>query len=189
MTPDTNPLVRRYLEQLDAELGRVAMRDEERADILGEIESHLAESAGSGVPLADAIERLGPAADLADTYAVELMLNPRPGRTTDTPLRRAGHLAGRAGVAAAAALLAIVMGTLGATLALAGAAAVLFGAIAPFIPRDWLDPTLRAGLPQVVVIAAGLVLLVLGFLSVRLVLINVRVLAGALRRRLPGGGR
>jgi len=186
MTPDTNPLVRRYLEQLDAALRRVAIRDEERADILGEIESHLAEATGSGVPLADAIEKLGPAADLADTYAVELMLNPRPARTGST-YARASRLVTRAGIAAAAALLTFVMGTLGAALALAGAATVLFGAIAPFVPRDWLDPTLRAGLPQVVVIGVGLVLLVLGVISVRLVLVNVRVLAGALGRKLHGG--
>lgn len=188
MTPQTNPLVRRYLGQLDSELKRVAMREEERLEILGEIESHLAEATGSGVALADAIEKLGPAADLADTYAVELMLNPRP-VITDSRLARASRFVMRAGVAGAAALLTVVMGTLGAALALAGATAILFGAIAPFVPRDWIDPTLRAGMPQAVVIGAGIVLLVLGILSVRLVLINIRVMARTLGRAMTGGRR
>lgn len=90
----------------------------------------------------------------------------------------------RAGAVCASLLMVIVMGTLGTALTLAGAGAVLGGIVLPFVPSAWLDPTLRAGLPQVVVVIVGIILLIVGVLSLRLVRINFGMIARALRRSM-----
>ena len=74
-------------------------------------------------------------------------------------------------------------------LLIAGVLAVLGGAIAPFLPSAWLDPTLRAGLPQVVVILLGVILLAVGIPSFRLVHVNWRFLVRTLRKDLMGASK
>ncbi len=180
-----NPLVRRYLEQLDAGLDETHIHEDERQEILNDIESHLAEAMRSGRALSDAITKLGPADDLAKSYCLELTLNPRhladgsPGRRIVAALTRAGALL-------ASTLLTIVMGSLSLGLLLGGFIAVLGGLIAPFLPSDWLDPTLRAGLPQLVVIVLGVILMAVGIPSFRLVHVILRFLIRTIRKDLRG---
>ena len=181
MSEQRNPLTVRYLEQLTAALRRTLMPEEERDVICREIESHLAEAVSSGARLTDVLERLGPAEDLARAYAVELALNPRPG-PEGSFWRQALAVATRASATFASGLLVTIMGAVGVTFAATGVVAVLAGLVAPFIPADWLDPTLRAGLPQVVVLLVGLGLLAVGMVSIRIVRLNARFLFGALRR-------
>lgn len=69
--------VRRYLEQFRT--GLKAMPEAERNEIVQEIASHIAEAAGSGRPLAEVLERLGPADRLARAYTAEAILS-GPGR-------------------------------------------------------------------------------------------------------------
>ncbi len=188
MIHEKNPLTQRYLGQLGAALERTPVREDERQEILGEIDSHLAEAMRSGVPLPDALEALGPAEALARAYAVELALNPRPGDGTSAP-RRMVRAVTRASAMLAALLLVLVMGGLGMGLALAGGAGILAGIVAPFLPAAWLDPTLRAGLPQIVVVLGGAVLLGVGVVSIRLVQLNARFVLGALRSDRRGDSR
>lgn len=75
-----NPAAGRYLQRLERELAALAGR--ERADILREIEDHLADAQAAGRPLAEVLAALGPADALARAYAVELALNRPPGRLT-----------------------------------------------------------------------------------------------------------
>ena len=63
---------------------------------------------------------------------------------------------------------------------------IVGGLVAPFLPSAWLDPTLRPGLPQVVVIALGVILLAAGIPSFRLVHVNLRFLINTLRKDLTG---
>jgi len=180
-----NPLVRRYLEQLDARLDEAKTHEDERREILQEIESHLAEAARSGTRLSDAITKLGPADDLARAYCLELKLNPRT-MVDGSPMRWIVAALTRAGALLASTLLTIVMGSLSLGLLLGGVVAVLGGLVAPFLPSAWLDPTLRAGLPQLVVIFLGVILLAVGIPSFRLVHVNLRFLMRALRKDLTG---
>ena len=181
MTQDRNPLTQRYLQQLGAALDRTVVREDERPAILGEIESHLAEAVHSGARLTEVLERLGPAEDLARAYAVELALNPRPA-TTDSAQRRVLSAVTRASATVAALLLVLVMGALGVGFVIGGVASVVAGLVAPFLPSEWLDPTLRVGVPQLVVVLIGMVLLGVGVVSIRIVKLNARFLFGALRR-------
>ncbi len=180
---EQNPIVRRYLDQLDAGLDETHIHEEERREIRQEIESHFVETLRAGTALSDAITRLGPADDLAKAYCLELTLNPRqmadgsPGRWLVAVLARAGTLL-------ASTLLTIVMGSLSLGLLLSGVVAVLGGFIAPFLPSAWLDPTLRIGLPQLVVIVFGVILLAVGIPFSRLARVNLRFLVKTLRKDL-----
>ena len=180
-----NPLVRRYLDQLGVRLDEANTHEDERREILQDIESHLAEATRSGTALSDAITKLGPADDLAKAYCLELKLNPRS-QADGSALRWIVAALTRAGALLASTLLTIVMGSLSLGLLLGGAVAVLGGIVAPFLPSAWLDPTLRAGLPQVVVIILGVILLAVGVPSFRLVHVNLRFLVKTLRKDLTG---
>lgn len=178
---ELNPLISRYLRQLEAELEAAGVSARESGEILNDIASHAAESEQSGRTIAVVLESLGPAADLARSYAAALFLLPAP-RKGASARRQLVDAVTKAGMVCASLLLVIVMGVLGAGMTLLGAAAVLGGIVLPFASPTWLDPTIRPGLPQVVVIIAGVGLLVVGSLSLRLVRINLAIIARALRR-------
>lgn len=175
-----NPLIRRYLDQLDAGLVDANIHADERRDIRQDIDGHLTEALRSGTSLADAITRLGPADELARAYGLELTLNPRGGGDR-SPARRLVAALTRTGTLLASVLLAIVMGSLGLGLLVGGFVAIVGGLVAPFLPPTWLDPTLRPGLPQLVVAALGVMLLAMGIPLLRLVRVNLRFLFKTLR--------
>ena len=181
MSEQPNPLTERYLEQLAAALERTRMPAGESDAIRREIESHLAEAVSSGATLTEMLERLGSAEDLARAYAVELALNPRP-KPEASSWQRLLAVALRGAATVASGLLVAVMGAVAVSFAASGVVAVLIGLIAPFLPSDWMDPTLRAGLPQLVVVLMGFGLLAVGVVSIRIVRLNARFLFGALRR-------
>ena len=180
-----NPLIRRYLDQLDAGLVDANIHEDERRDIRQDIDSHLTEAVRSGTALVDALQRLGPADELARAYCLELTLNPRTGGDGSFARRIIAALT-RAGALLASTLLTVVMGSLSLVLLVGGFVAVVGGVVAPFLPSAWLDPTLRPGLPQVVVIALGVILLAAGIPSFRLVHVNLRFLLNTLRKDLTG---
>lgn len=175
MSPD--PLVERYLSQLTAALHACGVAPEEQAGIRADIESHVAESTSRGGRLADVLERLGPADRLARAYRAESLLRPAWGRHGQ-PLRAwTGRLVGGA-TAAAAALLALLLGAVGGALTLAGAMAALVGTVAPWLP---IDPTLRAGWPQVVVVLLSIAVAAAGVAVLRLARWNFVLLRERLR--------
>lgn len=182
---EQNPLIRRYLEQLERGLVEAGIHEAERRDIRQDIDSHLAETVRSGTPLVDALTGLGPADQLARAYRLELTLNPRTGAEPSAARRILAALT-RAGALLASALLTLVMGSLGVALLVGGFVAVLGGLVAPFLPAAWLDPTLRPGLPQLVVIAVGVLLVIAGIPTLRLVRVNLRFLITFLRRDPTG---
>lgn len=188
MSSNRNPLTGRYLQQLGKALDRAHTRVDERNAILGEIESHLAEAVSSGGSLPDTLERLGPADDLARAYSVELALNPRP-RKSDSAQGRILATLTRGAATLAALLLVVVMGALGFGFVIGGMLAVLAGLVAPFFPAEWIDPTLRFGLPQLVVVAIGAILFGVGIVSIRIVHLNARYLFGALRKEPKEGSK
>ena len=174
MTQAANPLVRRYLDELAAALGRTPLPLAEQAAIVGEIESHVAEAIVSGVPLADVLERLGGAEELARAYGVESFLNPRPERTATRFGRSLAHtlrLATRSAAVVTVGLLALC----GAVLLAVGGLGAIASLVAPLLP---LDPNLRAGLPQLVLFGLSFLVAALGVGLLRLVSWNLGLLRG-----------
>src|SRR5687767_14090231 len=79
-TPMTqeHPLIERYLSRLEE--GLTLMPPPDREEVVRDIRSHIAEATAAGTPLDSVLTTLGPAETLARAYAVELVLNPPPGR-------------------------------------------------------------------------------------------------------------
>ena len=172
-----NPLVERYLDQLASALAGRGVSPEEQAGIRGDIESHVAEATSRGERLADVLERLGPAERLAGAYASEELFHPRWARHPGAPPLRlwAGRAVALATVSVAA-LLGLLLAVTGAVLTVVGALGALAGLVGPVLP---LDPTLRAGWPQLVVVVLSLALAAAGIAVLRLARWNL----GALRER------
>jgi hypothetical protein len=153
-----NPLVRRYLDQLAAALAACGMEAEDREAIAREIGSHAAEAVARGERLVEVLERLGAPARLAEAYAAEAFL--RPPRAAGGSSPRGWSAAALARLTRPAALVSSVLLALaGSLLALGGSAGALLGLVGPWLP---IDPTLRFGWPQLVVILTSLLLLAAG---------------------------
>ena len=159
-----NPVVVRYLDQLAQGLADCGLPPEDREEIAREIESHLADAAAAGTPLAEGIRRLGSPQELARAYAVELLLRPAP-RPRPTLRRAAAKLTTLLTSALSFAIAGALL-VLGGAMALAGALGLIAGLFGPWLP---LDTTLRPGMPQVVVLLGSLVTGGLGVLLLRLV--------------------
>lgn len=170
-----DPLVRRYVDQLRKALEAMPLSEEERPEILLEIESHIAEARQSGLPLARVLENLGPADQLAEAYGMELLLRPKP-------VRPAVRWISRFLTVLTTLVLGVVLGTVGFGLLLGGLLGSLFAVVGPFLPAEWLDPTLRAGLPQIVVLIVSLILIGVGFLSLRILRLNLRLLIARINK-------
>ena len=104
-----NPLVARYVRQLEAELDDAGVPAEERRDILSDIASHAAEAAHSGQPIAAILEQVGPARELARSYASALCLLPSPKSGASLAANVVTTIS-RAGAVCASLLLVLVMG-------------------------------------------------------------------------------
>ena len=177
MSPD--PLVRRYLDQLTAALDDLGVGVDEQAAIRADIESHVAESLERGGRLAEVLERLGPAGRLARAFRAEALL--RPAWSRRGPAVRAVTGAVVAGATtSAAALVGLALTAVGGALALGGALGLLAGLVAPWLP---LDPTLRAGWPQLVVALASLAATACGIAVLRLARWNLGLLGDSVLNR------
>ena len=71
-----------------------------------------------------------------------------------------------------------VAAALGAALVLLGVTGVVAALVLPFVPGTYLDPTLRPGAPQLVVLAISFLAMVAGWLWLR----QLRAVMRALRR-------
>jgi len=179
-----NPVTARYLRRFGESLP--SLPEGERAEIVREIEEHIADAEAAGRPLDQVLTSLGPADTLARAYAVEMALNAPSGRlgVVDRALTVIGLIA----VASLPSLIVCtVLFAVGAALASAGLAVAGAGAVA--MVRPDLLPDLQVA-PWVCLVvgplmsaAGGLVLAVL-FLYVRFL---VRLTARTLQR-VKGGG-
>lgn len=169
-----DPLVVRYLDELREGLHGVA--DAERREMVGEIESHIAEATGAGKSLADVLQALGPAAALARAYRVELLVNPRTHRWN--PLTRWFALVGVAATASVPSLVVVpVLGAVGVACSVSGVAVFLAALVSPWAPPDWFGHDFKPGLA----LALGLPVAALGAVSLALLWLYVRLLIRAAR--------
>ena len=70
---EENPIIARYLEQLDS--GLAGLNEIDRAEVVRDIRSHIGEAAIAGEPLERVLTSLGPPDALARAYSLELLLN------------------------------------------------------------------------------------------------------------------
>ena len=176
----THPVIERYLSRLDAQLSDLPAMD--RAEVLHDIRSHLAEAMAAGQPLDAALESLGPVETLARAYAVELMLNPRRSaagrrfsRLKIAGLIAAGSIPTLFGV--------ITLGGLGASLVAAG----LLAMIAAVLDASGNLPSFiqTSGLPPVSTLAIGVAMTMLGVVALFGLRHFVRFVAATWRAALP----
>ncbi len=176
-----SPVTQAYLESLRAELS-AHVAPGEISTIVLEIDNHIAEATRQGSSSAAAIRSLGSPGELAEAYGVALTFEPSPGQGRG---RWRATLRGVAATARLAAywLLQLLGSTLALALALSGTAAVFAALLLPLVPPRLLDPTLRAGLPQLVVLTVGVACLALAVQIARW----LRLYARLSRRRPPTG--
>lgn len=148
-----NPVVKHYLDQFRASLQGIP--EAERADIVREIESHIAEAVDGGRSLADVLERLGPADRLARAYTADAILS-GPGRPWRKLLTAAGVL-----TASSLASLFVIpfLGLIGFVMPIAGVMAFVFNLVMVIIhPGTQLPLTELGNLPSAVETPLGLLL-------------------------------
>jgi len=166
--------VARYLDEMRN--GLVGVSDTERNEMVGEIESHIAEAVGAGKNLADVLQTLGPAAELARAYRVELLINPRTHRWN--PLTRGFALIGIAATASLPSLVVVpALAAVGIACSVSGVVVFVAALASPFVPPEWLGNDFRAGLALVL----GLPVAALGAASLALLWLYVRFLIRAAR--------
>jgi uncharacterized membrane protein len=186
-----HPLAARYLDQIEAELKAAGTPPEEVVAILADLEAHFADARAAGRSLSSTLESLGPVNELAGAYGVALALGVRVdagGGERGRGMRSLLLGALEVGRLIALALLALLLGVAGVALVLAGTVGAPAALILPLVPPTVLDPTLRVGLPQLVVLALSLLSAAVGWLSLRLAALMPRLLRVGIRT-LPGPRR
>lgn len=176
---ETNPLVREYLRQLEA--GLSGLPAAERAELVREIESHLAEAESAGRPLAEVLEKLGPADRLARAYRIDAALS-----APATGVRRVTRWFAAIGFLATTSLPSIIVIpalagiSIGCTLG--GVVGILAGVVGLFVPAilTFLSPY-PYGVPQLFGMGLGLVSGAIGLLAGWGLARYIRFLVGTVR--------
>ena len=123
-----HPLVERYLSRLQD--GLKLMPPGDREEVVRDIRSHIAEATAAGTPLESVLTTLGPAEGLARAYAVELLLNPAPGRPPMSAFERFFALAGILTLTSIPTLVIVVtLGAVGISFVASGFAVFVAGIV------------------------------------------------------------
>lgn len=178
---EANPVIERYMTSFEDSLQAYGLR--EWQDIGADLRSHIAEALEFGKPLDEVLQSLGPADVLARAYAVELKMN----HPADTRGKAIGRFFSVIGILAAsgaisfivvAALGSITMGLVGSGLGLIVIGAI--EAVGVHLPGVQL-----AGIPPLIVVALGPIVMLVGLLAAWALWLYVRALINVLRRALP----
>ncbi len=181
MTKHDSPVIRRYLEEFEQQLQ--AVDTAERAEMVQEIENHIAEATHADAELSVVLEQLGPAARLADAYRVELAVNSAVPRRSWA--RTAGFLALLATTSLPSFVIVSVLMLIGPGFMLLGVVAMFIGPLNLLLPgiveisAPWPSP-----LAEISVFWLGMVLVLLGTLTSGLLWLYVRFMRGVFQRVL-----
>jgi uncharacterized membrane protein len=183
-TAPEHPLVERYLSRLQQ--GLTSMPPTDREEVVRDIRSHIAEAVAAGSTLDSVLTTLGPAEALARAYAVELVLNPAPGRPAMSPPERFFALAGILVLTSIPTLVVVVtLGAVGISFIASGFAVFAAGIVdAAGISLPFVDGPLTDVHPAIA-IAIGPVLFVLGVVSLWGLSKYLRWMARTVRKALP----
>jgi uncharacterized membrane protein len=169
-----DPLATRYLANLRHALDRVPQ--DERSEVVREIESHIAEARARGASTADVLEHLGPADKLARAYRAELLL-------TSGRANWFARLFGLAGLLLTASIPSMIiiplLGGLGLGFVAGGVAAIV-ASVLPF--ADISIQGLPEGPARLVAALIGAGLSALGMGALYGLWLYVRLLVTAFRR-------
>ena len=179
-----HPLVERYLSRLQD--GLTMMLPADRDEVVRDIRSHIAEATAAGTPLESVLTTLGPAEVLARAYAVELVLNPGPGRPPMSGFQRFFALAGILALTSIPTLVIVVtLGAIGISFIFSGFAVLAAGIIdALGISLPFIDDPVSDVHPALA-IAIGPVLVVLGAAALMGLSKYLRWLARTVSSALP----
>ncbi len=174
-----NPIISQYMASLEA--GLAGLNETDRAEVVRDIRSHIAEAVAAGQPLERVLGSLGSAESLARAYTVELLIK-KPS-AFKAPGNRALRIAGLVLVGGIPTIVAFaVLGVVGVTFSLTGVVLLLAGKAALTESLPWwvtmdADPRLAIMLGPLMS-AVGLALL--GGLW-----LYVRMATNVVRRVLP----
>ncbi len=159
------PLLDRYLTGLRKELQSWEISPTEIVEIVGEIERHVADAKQAGRTTAEVLGGLGSADELADAYGAALRMDLAEGRPSSWTRARA--FSRRALVALSGSVVTAILTIVGLAALATGLVASVAAFVLPLVPSHLLEPTLRPGLPQLVVLLAGGALATLGLQLLR----------------------
>jgi uncharacterized membrane protein len=157
-----HPLVQRYLSRLEE--GLTLMQPGDREEVVRDIRSHIAEATAAGTPLDSVLTALGPAEVLARAYAVELVLNPAPGRPPMSQFQRFFALAGILAMTSIPTLVIVVtLGAVGVSFVASGFAVFAVGIVdaagisLPFVagPVSDVHPALAIAIGPILFLAGA----------------------------------
>jgi uncharacterized membrane protein len=163
---EEHPLVERYLSRLQD--GLTLMPAADRDEVVRDIRSHIAEATAAGTSLESVLTTLGPAEALARAYAVELVLNPAPGRPPMSGVQRFFALAGILALTSIPTLVIVVtLGAVGISFVVSGFAVFaagiidLLGISLPFIddPVSDVHPAFAVAVGPVLMVAGAAALM------------------------------
>ena len=173
-----DPIIERYLSKFRS--GLKGVEPGERADLVLEIESHIAEATGRGEPVADVLDRLGAAEKLARAYSVEALFS---GSSRSNMVGRLLAIGGLLLTASIPSMVIIpVLGGIGLGFSLGGLALIGIS-IFPFYYSPIFDPApetldrLLAGITGLGLVAGGLLCLLLLYWYMRLLIAAFRKVA------------
>lgn len=161
-----HPLVERYLSRLQD--GLKLMTPADREEVVRDIRSHIAEATAAGATLESVLTTLGPAEMLARAYAVELVLNPAPGRPPMSGFQRFFALAGILALTSIPTLVIVVtLGAVGISFVVSGFAVLaagiidLLGISLPFVedPISDVHPAFAVAIGPVLVVTGAAALM------------------------------
>lgn len=175
---EQNPVVTRYLDQFRQGLHHLPAA--ERDDVVQEMASHIAEACAQGQPVAEVLDKLGPADRLARAYAADHLLNRPDGGGPSGWLALLGLLVG---TSLPTLILFPLLGGMFLAFTVSGGMSILAGiftlAFPQFISLPWPVPL---PLPQLAVMFIGAVLLGAGHLAFLGLRAYVRFLVAAYRK-------
>lgn len=181
MTDVENPVIQRYLKKFETNLGTVEAA--ERAEVVREIDNHIAEALHEGADLSTLLQQLGPADRLAQAYRAELTLNAEPQASWWTRYGRFSLLL--ATTSLPSFLIVLTLTLFGPFLMLLGLFSMLVGPFNLLFPgivelsAPWPSP-----LAEMSVFAFGILLVMAGTLGLGSLLLYLRMMRRLFRRAL-----
>ncbi len=181
MTKHDNPVIGRYLDEFEQQI--LAVDPAERAEMVREIENHIAEATHADTELSVVLEKLGPAARLADAYRAELALNSASPRRSWA--RTLGFLALLATTSLPSFFVVSILGILGPGFMLIGVVAMVAGPLNLILPgvveisAPWPSP-----LAELSVLWLGVALVIFGTIVSGVLWLYVRFMRGVFQRVL-----
>lgn len=170
-----------YLKRLDAALKKFKLA--ERAEIVADVRSHIADALSFGKPLPDVLRAFGKPEALARAYAMELALHPSGGGGMNVwRFFRVAMIVAASGFMSL--IVALFLGTIAIGFFLSGVCCVILGALGA-AGVDMGPHVNFGGMPPIAAVLFGVVLMAIGWGSGWLLWLYARFIARAVSRAMP----